>query len=186
MWLNRWGGWFVLGSLALITTWLTYRLENREPVSDHDQAQIPDYTLKKFKSTQMDEQGRLKNQLVAETMRHYPEVNMELTAPVMVFYREEQPAWTVRAEQGEVSPDGNQVWLLGHTTLLRHTQEPQKTLEIISQDVLIQKDKEFAETAAATTILSHNGETHSVGIRVFMPTEKIELLSQVRGHYALP
>ena len=104
----------------------------------------------------------------------------------MVFYKEKNPTWTANAEEGEISPDGNQVWLLGHTTLQQHTQSQQEPMKIISRDVWVQLDTEYAETAAPSTIIKHNAQTNSVGMRVFMPTEKVELLSQVRGYYVLP
>jgi lipopolysaccharide export system protein LptC len=61
-----------------------------------------------------------------------------------------------------------------------------KPLKIISRNVWVRLDTGYAETAAPTTILFNNSETHSIGMRVLMPTEQIDLLSQVRGHYVLP
>ena len=183
--LSRWGGWFILISLALATTWLVRSLEEKLSKSV-SLSNTPDYTLQDFTSTQMDKHGRLKNTLTAEIMVHYPDINAKLTKPYMVFYKEEQPTWTVRAERGEVKPDGNQVWLLGNTILLRLASDQQKTLKIISQNVWVRLDTEYAETAAPTTILTDSGQTHGIGMRVFMPTQQIDLLSQVRGHYVLP
>ncbi len=185
--LNRWTGWLILISLALGTTWLVQSLEKQFSTVTESHDHVPDYTMQNFTSTQMDEQGILKNQLTAEMMIHYPKTNTKLTTPLMVFYKDEQPAWTVRAEQGEVSPDGHQVWLLGHTTIQRETAlQQKKPLKIISRNVWVRLDTEYAETAAPTTILFNNSETHSIGMRVLMPTEQIDLLSQVRGHYVLP
>ena len=184
--LNRWGGWFILISLAIVTTWLVQSLEADLLVSEDMTSHIPDYTLNDFESTSMDEHGQLKNRLTAKTMTHYPNANANLTAPNMVFYKEKRPIWTVRAENGEVSPDGNQVWLLGNTILQRHPETQQQPLKMISRDVFVQVNTEYAETAAPSTIYHNNGETKSVGMRIFMPTEQIELLSTVRGHYVHP
>lgn len=184
--LSRWGGWLILISLALATTWLMRSLEQEFSNSTESNNHLSDYTLTNFKTTQMDEQGKLKNQLTAETMRHYPDINATLIAPYLVFYKEGRPAWTIRAEQGEVSPDGNQIWLLGNTNFLWHTQGQQIPMEIISRDVWVRLDTEYAETAAFTTIISNNNKTQCQGMRIYMPSERIELLSQVRGHYEVP
>jgi lipopolysaccharide export system protein LptC len=184
--LNRWGGWFILISFAIATTWLVQSLEEDLFVSENVASHIPDYTLDDFESTSMDAHGQLKNRLTAKTMTHYPNANANLTAPDMVFYKEKRPIWTIRAENGEVSPDGNQIWLLGNTTLQRHPQTQQQPLKMISRDVFVQVDTEYAETAAPSTIYHNHGETNSIGMRVFMPTEQIELLSTVRGHYVQP
>jgi lipopolysaccharide export system protein LptC len=180
---SYWRGFVVLICLVPLVMWLSRGLENDFSPPMDSRHHVPDYTLKNFKTIQMDEHGQLKTQLAAATMTHYPDINTELTAPSMVFYKEKQPTWMVRAKQGEVSPDGNQVWLLGDTTLQQHTQGPQKAVEIISQDVRLQLDTEYAETAAPTTIINSHGKTHSVGMRAFMPSQQVELLSQVRGHY---
>jgi len=182
---SRWGGWLVLISFALLTTWLVHSLEVEFTTLTEDHHQIPDYTLQNFTSIQLDEQGRLKNKLIAHKMIHYPETNTKLTTPNMVFYKNEQPSWTVHAEQGEVSPDGHQVWLLGRVSMQREGINQQRALEIISRDVWVRLDTEYAETKAPSLILTHNSETHSVGMRVFMPTEQVDLLSQVRGQVIL-
>jgi len=185
--LSYWRSGLVLMSLMLITIGLWSSLKKDFSDLPKSRLDVPDYTLKNFKTTRMDEQGHQKNQLTAKMMVHYPQANTALTAPYMVFYNEEgQPAWTMRAEKGEISPDGNQIKLLGNTTLQRQTQNPQQQVKVISQDVLVQVDTEYAETAAPSTIISHNSKIHSIGMRVFMPTEQVELLSKVRGHYVLP
>jgi LPS export ABC transporter protein LptC len=181
--LKRWGGWFILIGFAIATTWFVQNLEEKFLFQEETLTSTPDYTLTNFKSTRMDEHGQLKNQLTAKTMTHYPDANAKLMAPYMIFYKKMRQTWTVQAERGEVSPDGYQVWLQGQTVLQQYPQNQQPPMKIISQDVWARLDTEYAETAAPTIIYHNNGKTNSVGMRVFMPIEQIELLSQVRGHY---
>ncbi len=178
--LRRW--WIVLLSLVVITTWLVKSIDNKLTIIPENNIAIPDYTLKKFSTTRMDEFGKLKNQLTADNMIHYPKINTSITNPTMVFYKDTHPLWTVQAENGEVSPEAEQLWLLGATTLQQHTQKPVK---IISQDLWIRIDTEYAYTDSPTTIISSFGEIKSTGMRIFMPVEQIELFSQVRGRYVL-
>lgn len=182
--LNRWSGLLILVILAFGTTWLEQSIKKLSKPSVEISDNVPDYTMKNFQTKQMDEQGHLKNELTAETMIHYPNANAKLNAPYMVFYDAGQQVWTVHSEQGEISPDGEQIWLLGEARLQRHNQTP--PLEIISRDIWLQLEKQYAETAAPTTIISGLHKTQSVGMRVFMLTKQIELISQVRGHYEFP
>ena len=126
----------------------------------------------------------LTNQLTAATMVHYPNTNSTLKAPSLVFYKDKQATWTLHAERGEVSPDGKEVWLLGKTTLLRHAQR--YPMEILTRDVRVLIETEYAETSAPTTIISHKDKNYSLGVQINMPTGQVDLLSQVRGHYVLP
>ena len=178
--------WLLLASLALITTWLVHNLEKDLSTSFTMSDHIPDYILYHFQSVQLNEQGYLKSRLMAEKMVHYLQAKTELTTPSMVFYQHQQPVWKIQAERGEISSDDNEIWLLGQTHWQRYTTNKIKDLEIITRNVRLQRDIQYAETALATQIISAYGNTHSVGMRVFLPQEKIELLSQVRGNYVLP
>ena len=178
--------WLLLAGLALVTTWLVQNLDKDlstpHQMSDH----IPDYILYHFQSAQLNEQGYLKSRLMAEKMVHYLQAKTELTTPTMVFYEHQQPVWKIQAERGEISNDDNEIWLLGQSHWQRYTPNKIKELEIITRDVRLQRDTQYAETALATQIVSAYGDTYSVGMRVFLPQEQIELLSQVRGNYVLP
>ena len=178
--------WLLLISLALVTTWLVRNLEKDLSSSPQMSDHIPDYVLYDFQSIQLNEQGYLKSRLIAEKMVHYLQAKTELTTPTMVFYQRQQPVWKIQAERGEISNDDNEIWLLGQTHWQRYTSNKTKELEIITRDVRLQRDTQYAETALATQIISAYGDTYSVGMRVFLPQEKIELLSQVRGNYVLP
>ncbi|MCK5665300.1 MAG: LPS export ABC transporter periplasmic protein LptC [Thiotrichaceae bacterium] len=182
--LNRLSAWLLLISLVIATLWLMHSLDEMLSKSPENNNPVADYTMKGFKSSQMDQDGVLKSKLTAATMIHYPQTNATLTAPNLVFYKEKQPIWTLHAERGEVSPDGKHVWLLDRTTLLRH--DKKYPLKIISEDVMVDIDTEHAETSAFTTIISNKDRNHSVGVQIDMPIGQIDLLSQVRGHYVLP
>jgi lipopolysaccharide export system protein LptC len=184
--INNWMGWLFLVILAMASTWLMYSLERDFSVNSAINPHISDYSLKNFTSIQLDEQGKLKNKLLAETMTHYSSINTKLTKPYLIFYKENTPTWTVRSQRGEISPNNNEVWLLGQANLHKLHSNPNKRLKIKSKDLWIILNKEYAETKEASTIISQNSTTHSVGMHVFMPIEKINLLSKVRGHYVTP
>jgi lipopolysaccharide export system protein LptC len=177
--------WILLTTFALVTTWLVQNLEKDLSTSPQMSDHISDYTLHHFQSVQMNEQGYLKSRLMAEKMVHYLQAKTELVTPEMLFYKQQQPVWAIQAERGEISNDDNEIWLLGPAHLRRYTPNQLQELEIITRDVRLQRDTQYAETALATQIINAYGETHSVGMRVFIPQEKIELLSQVRGNYVL-
>ncbi|WP_069470572.1 LPS export ABC transporter periplasmic protein LptC [Candidatus Marithrix sp. Canyon 246] len=184
--INNWAGWLVLIVFAMASTWLMYSLEQDFSVNPTINPNLSDYTLKNFTSVQLNEQGRLKNKLLAETMTHYPTINTKLTKPYLIFYKQDKPTWTVRSQRGEISPNNNEVWLLGNANLHKLHPNPTKQLKIISKDLWVILNKEYAETAKASTIISNTTTTHSVGMQVFMPIEKIHLLSKVRGYYVTP
>lgn len=175
--------WFFLFSLVFLTSWMLYGLQEKPTAVVEEDSQLPNYILRDFVTVRMNEQGQLKSQLAAKNLIHYKEQNTRLEAPIIVFYREGQPIWTIHAEQGEMSPDGNKISLLGKTVLQRESDIPRERMTIETRDVYMQRDKQFAETEAFTTLLSNNTEIHSTGVRVFMSIKQVELTSQVSGKY---
>jgi len=175
-------GWLFLIGFAAMTSWLLYSLEKHEVGFEDSRHQIPDYTLKGFTTVHMNEQGTRQSQLTAQHLKHYPNANTQLTAPNMIFYEQKQPIWSVESQRGEVSPDHNHIWLLGDTRWQRH---PQPQITVLTENVHIQMDSQYAQTAAPTTILMPQGKTESIGMRLFLAQQQLELLSQVRGTYAL-
>jgi len=177
-------GWLALIALAFATTWLLQSLEKpAESSTFMDAPQLPDYMLEKFKTTRMDEQGQMKSQLAATSLVHYRDKDTEIMAPYLTFYKQGQLLWVIQAEQGQISPDGNEVRLLGQTILWRKDISETKQAEITSRDVRVHLDTSYAETQASTSIRGYNSETRSVGMQVFLSTHQVELLSQVRGRY---
>lgn len=175
--------WFFLVSLALITGWLLYGLQEEPSTTIEQGAQSPNYTLRDFVTVRMNEQGQLRSQLSAKSLIHYKQKETTLEAPEIIFYREGQRIWTVHAEQGEMSPDGNQIRLLGKTVLYRDSNIPRERMTIKTRNVYMQRDKQYAETKEPTTILSNNTEIYSMGVRVFMPIKQVELITKVSGKY---
>ena len=180
--MKQWRIWSLLTTLALATMWLLHTLDEKVEVKVIDTSN-PDYIMEKFTTIHTDEKGQLKNRLQAENMLHYSKEKTQLTTPNLIFYKQSKPDWFVQAEQGEISGNSDDIWLLGQVHLWQLDDNQQKRIEIMSSDIHIRLDEEYAETTEPTTILMKSGETHSIGVKVFTAQQRIELLSKVRGHY---
>jgi len=180
----RWLGWLGLVGFTLLSLWLLLHFEHSPIPLVTEAVTVPDYTLKNFTTLNMTEEGVIKNKISAEVMVHNNKGDTVLTAPTLVFYKEGQANWYMASEQGTISADGNHVWLLGHANLWQPDENQVKRIEILSKDMHIEVDKRFGETQAPSIIRTVTTQTAGVGMRVFMATQQVELLSQVRGYYA--
>lgn len=180
--MKQWRIWSLLGILALVTTWFLHTLDEEEERHIIDTSS-PDYTMEKFTSIHTDESGQLKSRLQAENMLHYSNRKTQLSAPSIIFYKQAEPDWFVQAEQGEISANREDVWLLGQAHLWQLDEHQKKRIEIDSSDIHVKLSKNYAETLAPTIVLMKNGKIHSTGVKVFTAEQRIELLSKVRGHY---
>jgi LPS export ABC transporter protein LptC len=179
---KQWRIWLLLILLALVTTWFLRTLDEKIPMQISDNSN-PDYTVKNFTTTYMDEKGYISSQLQAKDLIYYSKRKTQLVAPRLIFYEQKRPYWFVRAENGEISPNNEDVWLLGKAILWQVDENQQKRIEIMSRDIHVNLSENYAESNAPTTILVKNGKMDSVGIKVFTTTQRVELLSKVRGYY---
>jgi lipopolysaccharide export system protein LptC len=182
--MSRWLIGLILVILAVATTILLRSLEKTEKVTTSGLS-LPDYTLEEFKTVRLDPQGHLQEQLTAQKMVHYTDRSTELTTLEIIFYRQGKTYWTVQAERGRISAEGHEMWLQGNTILWWDGRLEQGRVEIISQDIYLRLDQEYAETQAPTTIHNRHTKTQALGAKVFLPNKRIELLSKVRGSYEL-
>ncbi|MEK7990409.1 MAG: LPS export ABC transporter periplasmic protein LptC [Thiotrichaceae bacterium] len=180
----RWSAWIVLCVIAFTTTWLSQR-NNATDTNTKTQieAKVPDYTLKNFTTFSMTPQGQIDSQLQAQSMQHYPEANTKLSAPIMLFYKQQQPNWHVQAEEGEITPDNENILLQGDTTFWREATAKQLPMTILSKNVHFHKPSQFAESSEPSIIHNNYTETKSIGMKAYLQTEQVELFSRVRGHY---
>ncbi len=102
--------------------WALYALRTALPPSSstHITDEAPDYTIRDFRATVMNEDGERKYTLVATLLLHYKERQLaQLTAPRLTQFREGQPLVEAQAEQGWLDDKQKQVVLRGNVRVLR-------------------------------------------------------------------
>ncbi|OUD12406.1 LPS export ABC transporter periplasmic protein LptC [Thioflexithrix psekupsensis] len=176
----------LIGLLLVIlaggSTWLLRSL-------DQDSHRTPsvsryvDYTLHDFEAHRLDHHGQPAQSLKAQQLIHYNSGESELIAPHLTIYQDQTAQWDVRSQRGEVSADGNEIWLLG---AVHWRKLPRMETEIFTHDVRVDHAQQLAETQAPSRIIHPNGTTESIGLRVFFATQQVALLSTVRGRYERP
>jgi len=136
-------------ALALLTFYLERAVrEDETPAAArrHD----PDYYVVNFTTTTYNPDGAAETRMSAERMVHYPDDDTtELVAPRVLQSKPNQPRYSVRAERGQLSRDGDEVFLYGGVLLVReaseHGPEARMTTEflhILRERSLVRTDRE--------------------------------------------
>jgi len=169
-----------------VASWLLQATWRRPEVESH-RAHTPDYYVKGLEIAAMDEEGKPRHRLKARTMRHFDDTDTtELEAPDLTVYDPERPPWEVTAENGWVSPDGEEVLLQGEVVITRPEGPQTRALRIVTRDLRVYPDKDYAETDAHVELFSRDHWMESVGARVwFEEPVRIKFLSQVRGRHEI-
>jgi len=173
----------ILAVAAFLSWWLSSTgplLIPRVEVQRHD----PDYYLVNFILITMGDNGTPKHRLSADNMFHYPDDDTaRLENPRLVIYQDDENSWNIRSEHGLVSEEGQSVMLQGDVTIEKVSADADRGLEIITRDVHIKPDEEYASTEQAIIIKDNHGVTEAIGMQADLKEHHLQLMSQVRGKY---
>ena len=176
----RWKIVIVLSLLAIGSAWLLNRLSEtgstEQPVLRHD----PDNYMHDLTTLTMNQDGSAKNKLYADYMAHYPDDNtIELINPRLDIFRSDKPPTTITAEKGWVTEDNEVILLSGEARLIQLDAEGVRELEIITSDVRVLMDQEYAETDKPATIFVKTTTIKSTGMKAYLDENRLELLNNV-------
>lgn len=174
----------LLAALAAGSWWLSRGIDEeqeRRPNAAH----TPDYWVERLSARTTDAEGRLRRQLHAESMRHFPDdESTELTRPEMLLLEPGRPPWRIRSEQGWVSPDGELVLLQGEVHVDREEGEGTRPIHLVTRDLRVQPKEEYAETDQPVRARSGPNWVESNGLQAWLREPvRIKLLADVRGYY---
>jgi lipopolysaccharide export system protein LptC len=145
-----------------------------------------DYYLNDFSITSLDSNGEPQHSLQAMQLSHFSNGEQtRLQQPRIEVFRQGAMAWRVSAEQGMVTPQQDEVLLSGDVILRQGaTKTP---LQLTTESLSIHPSEGTAETDQAVTLVQGKNRIKAVGMKLQQEGPRLQLLSQVRGHYeALP
>lgn len=173
-----------LAAVALLSFWILNLLD-AEPSKQADGVRRPpDYYVENFTATTLDQSGFPSRRLDAAYMAHYPDTDThEFRDPYMVFFAELATPWHVRSERGRVSPDGEEMLLLGKVHIWRNNESGKRQVDIRTEDLRVLPGTEYGETEKRVIITTPTSESRGLGMRAWMGESRLELLSQVRTVY---
>jgi lipopolysaccharide export system protein LptC len=143
-----------------------------------------DTTISNFSFRQYSQSGKLANSLRSPLVRHIPEKNTHLVkSPHITVSQENQADWEITAEHAIALYGGQKITFKNHVNIHQeagaHNQESTFTTEQITY---------FPKTKHAITSYDVQFEQpgsviQSKGMKAFLETKRVMLLSQARGHY---
>ena len=176
----------VLVALAvLLNNWLSGQREESKREQEAATEHVPDYFMRDFTATTMNQAGKPDQRLQAQLMQHYgDDGSMVLTQPQLTLYAKGQAPWLITAARGEVRNDGKEVLLSGGVRMNRSSNNEQ--MELVTDNMLIRPQQRYAQTDAPVTVTAPQGKLTAVGLRAYLADERLKLLARVRGDYVAP
>ncbi len=180
----------MFGGVLLIllggSQWLA-STSQKESVPIEPETHDADYFVENFTNTNMDVTGRPFRRLRASKMLHFPDDDStQLTDPYLTLYEDNVPLWKIQSERGWVSGDGELLLLKGRVVIDRIKTEELRPLNIVTRNLRLQPEQNYAETDEVVTVTSEGSRLKSRGAQAwFSEPVKFKFLSDVRGQYAV-
>lgn len=185
--LPKWFTPLTITIVAGLSIWLLSREAPKQAQLISINNSIPDTFMENLSTYNLDKKGMLRHELKATQMTHYPlDDHSDFKSPELILYHSGKKLWSISAEKGTTKKDIEEIILQGEVNIYRldkSTGEPNLTIN--TAEILIRPDEAYLETDKTISITSGKQRIQSVGIRANLDEGTVELLSHVRGVYAL-
>ena len=170
-------------ALALLTFYLerTVREDESPPaLRRHD----PDYLVAKFTTTTYNGDGAAETVMSAERMVHYPDDDTtELYLPRVVQEKPNQPRYSVRAERGQLSRDGEEIFLYGDVLLVRDASAQGPEARMTTDFLHVLRDRSLVRTDRVVKIVEGGRSLQGRGMEYNNDTRELLLRHDVVARF---
>lgn len=177
---------FLALTVFVLLSWLLADRMSPQPKKVESSAgHRPDSFSRRFSKISMTEEGKPKNELIAESMVHYKDDDTtELEKPVFTHFSAEVPPWVVRSETGLISSKGETILLAGKVLITRDPAPGVEPVVINTENLTIKPKTDYAETDRFAELISNQNRISGSGLSLYFGEHKqITLHSNVRGKY---
>lgn len=182
---------YIYAALLSITSWFLLKLFDVEETKRTELAlHRSDFYSNGYAKVEMDEEGQVKNKLIADKIIHYSDDrNTELLHPVYYSYSasskpSQSAPWIISAETGRLAADGNDLQLNGNAVIQRAEATNVKPIIIKSANLNVQLKTGQAQSSEWSELSSSAHRTTGRGMKLtYKQPIRIELLHSVKGTY---
>lgn len=180
--------------LAVVSGWIFDSMEKKPDATKQKVRHDPDYFLKNFTATTMDNKGKPAYQIKAEHLEHYPDDDsMKLEKPAFFFYQDNKKSWTATADSALVLNNNAVIHLSGNVVLnqILSSQEASEQnkndpVQLNAEQLTIETDKNIAHTKSNVKLIKGKNYIQAKGMRADLNKNKIEFLNNTRSYYVIP
>lgn len=144
---------------------------------DNSGAASPEWYWQNASFWNFDIEGRLQQEATASDAKYFSDEDIiYLTDPRITTHSATESPWYTRSERGQVRDDNDIIELADNVQIRKGDGE----INIHTEQLVLTRSKDMAETDAPISIIGDTGRTDAVGMRAWLTLEKIELLSKVK------
>lgn len=174
-------------ALALLTFYLERTVREEEDAHPSLRRHDPDYLLTNFSTTTYNRDGRAVTMLSAAKMIHYPDDDStELIAPRMVQSRPAEPRFTVRADRGVLSSNGDEIFLYDNVVLDRDAHAARPAARVTTSFLHVLRERSLVRTDRAVEIVEERRALSGRGMEYHNESLEFFLRNDVQARFLPP
>jgi len=182
--LRAWSALLPLLALLAGTYWLSQQVLPLPPTPDYKARHDPDYIVNNFSAMTLGEQGAPRYLIAAQKLEHYPDDDStHLEQPRLTSPYTDKPPLHISASRGEVSHNGDEVFLRDEVKIVRDASAKQGETVITTSYLHVVPDDEKADTDRPVTMTEARGTVSAVGMQLDSKARAIKLLARVKSQY---
>jgi len=170
-------------ALALLTFYLerTVREEDSPPaLRRHD----PDYLVTNFTTTTYNRDGAAETVMSAARMVHYPDDDTtEVFSPRVIEAKPNQARYSVRAERGQLSRDGSEIFLYDDVLLVRDASDQGPEARMTTEFLHVLRDRSLVRTDRHVKIVEGSRALSGRGMEYNNESRELVLRSDVVARF---
>lgn len=179
--------WLPLLPLLLLlaaTYWLNQQVQPLPPKAARTSPGEPDFIISNISATSINERGTPRFVLAARTVTHNPaDDSTLLEEPRLTSLYADRPPVQTSAKKGEISSNGEEIFLRGDVKLVRTGNATQSELSFTTDYLHVIPDRDLADTDRPVTLKDARNIVQAVGMRIDNEARVVKLLSQVRSQH---
>lgn len=174
----------ILAALAGLSAWFLATVKTSIRDSTFVDENVPRLYADNFQLVHTNQQGTRNYTLTAPRLVQLPgQEGTQVQQPAMdIFEQGDLPVWLLRAETGWVSAD-NEIIQLETVTFTRPATSGKYPMILTTSKLTLYPKRDFAETAEPVRMDSPNSQITATGLKAYLDEDRLELLSEVRGHH---
>ncbi len=189
-WLDRlitWSPVLLLGALAALTYWLNAQVQVAGPSFDGSGRHDADIFVDNFRAFNLDQDGRIRQALVAKRAQHYPDDDTTtLDAPEIAFTDPDKPRLDVTADHAKITGDREHAYFEGHVKAVREAStdaegKSEGPVTFVSEFLHVIPKEDRIVTDRPVTITDPRGTINSTGLEYDNKAKTLKLRSRVSG-----
>jgi lipopolysaccharide export system protein LptC len=171
-------------ALALLTLWLEHQVRVEEGGHPSLRRHDPDYLVTNFTTTTYNREGKAETVLSAAQMQHFPDDDStEVAAPRVMQAKPAQPRFTVQAERGKISREGDEIFLYDNVVLVREADAAQARARMTTSFLHVLRDRSLVLTDREVLFEEEGRSLRGRGMEYHNDTRELFLRDDVHARF---